>query len=277
MSNVATSIVPLPTPEQGLAHFHVVNSVIQDGSEVVTVPPDMSAQQALALMREHGFSQVPVMKGKAILGVFSYRAFALEVADGAELALDLPVEEFLNHDKPVYVLTSETIIDLIDVLDRSDSLLVSGPDELIAIVTPMDVLTYLHRVAESFVLIGEIELSLRKLIDISLPDLESFQTCVRNGLEHKYNDKLPASLASMTFDDYVAILRHDKNWKNNFKSVFGGTRNRARGKLEGVRKIRNDVFHFRPNTDNSDRDALVACRNWLHLRIRIAQATPEDS
>ena len=246
--------------------FHMVNRILPEDQSVRSVPPDTTAKIALGLMQEHGFSQLPVVEKNSVLGMFSYRAFALEVAN-SDPKLDvnsLPVEDFLEHDKPEYARLSDEFRELISTLDEKDSVVVSGPEDLIAILTPMDVLRYLYSVANGFVLIEEIEVTLRALIREALPDPETFSACVAMSLSLKYkDDKLPQCVEDMTFEEYIGLLRDGRNWQH-FHPVFGSTRDRVRGKLEPIRNLRNDVFHFRRELSAEDHQQLSACRDWLY-------------
>ncbi len=246
--------------------FHMVNRILPDDHTPVAVSSTMPAGDALALMETRGFSQVPVMEGKFVLGLFSYRAFALEVAKlgkQAGGASSLPVFEFLEHEKPVYAGLKDEFRSLIDVLDTRDCVIVSSAEDLVALLTPMDVLRYLYSVADAFVLIEEIELALRALITEAVPNTDLLRTCVERGLSHKYGTKeLPRDLGRMSFGDYVALIGHGKNWPH-FSEVLGGTRERARGKLEPVGELRNAVFHFRRELAGEDHQLLCACRDWL--------------
>lgn len=257
------------------AFFHQVNRILPEGQVVRSVPPETPAREALALMRECGYSQLPVKQGRSVLGLFTYRAFALEVAQITDPKIDpssLPVEEFLEHEKPAYARVTDEFRGLIDVLDERDSVVVSGPEDLIAILTPMDVLRYLDSVANTFVLIEEIELALRTLISVAVPDPAAFRCCVANALSPYYQDKkLPERLEDMTFDEYIALLRDGRNW-DHFASTFGGTRDRTRGKLEPIRDLRNDVFHFRRELSVEEHQQLATVRDWLLRCVRKVQA-----
>lgn len=255
--------------------FHMVNRILPEDQVVTSVPPDTTAGDALKLMQERGFSQLPVVEGNSVLGLFSYRAFALEVANSRDAKLDaisLPVEEFLEHDKPAFARLSDEFRGLIAILDEKDSVVVSGPEHLVAILTPMDVLRYLYSVANDFVLIEEIEVTLRALIHEAIPDAETFSECVTAALSSKYEDRrLPQRLEEMTFDEYIGLLRNKANWPH-FQLVFGGTRDRVRGKLEPIRGLRNDVFHFRRELSADDHQRLSACRDWLFRCSRKVRA-----
>ena len=265
----------LALPERPSVRFHRVNEIIPKDQDVLSVPPETPAREALELMAQYGYSQLPVKQGREVLGLFTYRAFALEAARSREPRSDfasLPVEEFLEHEEPAYARLKDEFRTLINVLDERGAVVVSGPDELRAILTPMDVLRYLYSVANPFVLLEEIELALRDLICAALPDPTLFQSCVANALSARYQERpLPVRLEEMTFDEYVALLRDGRNWPY-FEETFGGTRERTRAKLEPVRDLRNDVFHFRGELAVEDHQRLTTCREWLLRCYRKVQA-----
>lgn len=255
-----------PASDCPLEQFHVVNRIMPDDQEVCSISSDTSAQDALQLMQEKGYSQLPVVEGGSVVGLFSYKSFALEVAgnkDNLKGILDLPVAEFVMHEAPRYAQLTDNFSDLISTLNEENAVLVSAVDRLTAILTPMDVLRYLDSVASGFILIEEIEITLRALIQKAIPDIETFSICVKNALSSKYkNSKLPEGLEEMTFNDYVVLLNHGDNW-DLFVSVFKGTRERWNGKLKPIGEFRNDVFHFRRELSMQDHEKLVACRRSL--------------
>jgi hypothetical protein len=85
--------------------FHRINRIIPENQELLVVPPNCLVRDAVDLMRKHGYSQVPVVQNKQVLGVFSYRSFAKEAAITTLDALksqgcapgDLAVDEFLEQ------------------------------------------------------------------------------------------------------------------------------------------------------------------------------------
>jgi predicted transcriptional regulator len=84
--------------------FHRINRIIPTDQVVLTMPPNCRVREAVALMRKHGYSQVPVVKNNEVLGVFSFRSFAQEAASASledwqkqrTAPGDLPVDEFLE-------------------------------------------------------------------------------------------------------------------------------------------------------------------------------------
>ena len=252
--------------------FHRINSLIPDEQELKTISPSMTAADAIELMRERRFSQLPVVEGTEVLGIFSYRSFALEVIKmGKEKVLpgSLLVEDFI--EKISFACVTDEFCEVFNSLDHDDAVLIGEPDRLQAIVVPMDVLRYLYGVASPYVLLGELELGIRGLMHWCQDD-EQLSECAKTSLSSKYREKeLPARLEDMTFDDYVWIIGDGRNWPK-FETAFGSTRERTRGKLESIRDLRNDIFHFKRKVSVQDHEDLANYRDWLLRRIRMTEA-----
>jgi len=229
-------------------------------------------------MREHGYSQVPVVNNGEVLGVFSFRSFA-KLAAGPTLKEwtkqscapgDLKVDEF--YEQFEFARVTEEMSRAFDAMDRDNGILIGTPERLVGILTPMDFLRYLYQVANPFVLVSEIELALRALIQIAL-SAEEIGTAAKRSLVSVYGgeDRVPMTLEEMTFDNYQSLVAHGESWPR-FEPVFGGTRPRVTAKLKEIGAIRNDLFHFKRDITREDRQTLADHRNWLLNKIRLAQA-----
>lgn len=253
--------------------FHRVGRLIPESQDVLTVPPAMKAAQALALMSEHSYTQLPVVVDRSVLGMFSYRSFSRGVAkmgEKAGKAADLPVEEFL--EKPVFARVTDEFTAIIEHLNARDAVLIGHEEFLQHIVTPIDVLCYLHGVANAFVLLEEIELSLRALIRIAVDDA-TFMGCIQRSLGRLYqSDRLPSKLEDMTLHDVVQVVRDRQNW-DSFRCVFGGSRERVGARLGPLPDLRNDVFHFKREITFEDHQVLADLRDWLLIKARAAEAS----
>jgi hypothetical protein len=214
-------------------------------------------------MRKHGYSQVPIVEGGEVLGVFSYRSFAQGAASATldECTKDkcapgdLPVDEFLERFE--FARVTEEMSRVFDAMDRDNGVLVGTPERLIGVLTPMDFLRYLHRVASPFVMVSEIELALRALIGIALTP-EQIAEVAKRSLAGAYagEDKVPTSLEEMTFDNYQVLVSRGESWPL-LEPVFGGTRQRTSAKLKEICAIRNDVFHFKREITMQDHQTLA--------------------
>jgi len=255
--------------------FHRINRLLPDSQKVLTVPGEILASEALGIMRKHGYSQVPVVVGTEVLGLFSYRSFseavlAISTSKGNPKNIfgNLIVEECL--EKPEFARVTDEFKYWFDTLDKQDAVLVGEPHRLQGIVTPMDVLRYLYNVASPFVLVAEMELCLRALMRHVVSD-EKLAECAETSLTECYtSERLPRILEEMTFHDYVQIIRDGRHWPL-FEPVFKGSRERTRAKLEAMAELRNSVFHFH-EINVEDYEHLVALRDWMLTRARAAEA-----
>jgi CBS domain-containing protein len=256
--------------------FHRINRIIPQSQVVLTVPPTCRVRDAVELMREHGYSQVPVVENGEVLGLFSFRSFAKEAASATLEVLnkqksapgDLQVDEYLEQFE--FARVTEEMTRVFDAMDRDNGILVGTPERLVGILTPMDFLRYLYQVASPFVMLSEIELALRALIRRALRP-EEIVVAAQGSLASAYGGetRVPTALEDMTFDNYQTLVSNGRNWAY-FEPVFGATRPRTSGKLKEIGGIRNDLFHFRREITMHDHQTLARHRDWLLTKVKRA-------
>lgn len=246
--------------------FKVIEHALTHYGNVVTVTPEMPAREAIRLLIEHRFSQVPVVDHNHIAGLFSYRSYSLAVVS----AFDLPARNRADGlsvweciETPAYVQETDEYHRLLTDIDNRDAVLVGSPSRCDGLITAMGVLRYLFEEASPFLHVAEIELSLRAIIGITVAP-EDVPKLASACLPHYASDKVPSSLPDMTFNDYVMLISHGDNWKR-FSPVFKGDRGRTRARLEQARDLRNDVFHCR-KLKAKDHESLDDLRKWV-LRL----------
>jgi predicted transcriptional regulator len=258
--------------------FHRINRVIPQDQSLLTVAPRCRAREAVALMQQHGYSQVPVVDNGEVLGVFSFRSFAGNAA-GTTLDEwtrqkcapgDLRVDDCLEQFQ--FARVTEEMVSVFDAMERDNGILIGTPERLVGVLTPMDFLRYLYKVAIPFVMVSEIELALRALIRIAMSQ-EEIVVAAKYCLSNVYGgeDKVPTSLEEMSFDNYQSLISHGDNW-THFDLILGGTRTRVSGKLKEIKAIRNDLFHFKRDITLHDHQTLVDYRNWLLNKIKQAES-----
>jgi predicted transcriptional regulator len=255
-----------------IASFHRVESLIPVNQELVAVPPEMRVSDALEIMQTNHYSQLPVVAGEAVLGVFSYRSFsskALAKQKSARESLgELPVEEFLENFE--YVHSAEDWNQVLRYLNQDDAFFVGHRDALDGMVTTMDLLNYFREIANPFIMIAEIELSLRQIIQTCI-DSSKIEDAIQRSLHSAYPGRpVPTDLLEMTFDNLAQIISNGTNWPH-FKPMFGEQekeQKRTNEKLRQIGKWRNTVFHFRHKLENWELETLTEYREWLHRRVR---------
>lgn len=257
--------------------FHQINRVLPEAQLLLTFPPDMLAREAVAMLHARSFSQAPVMEGGTVLGVFSFRSFARraakcqydEIARQKAAPGDFSVEECIEEFE--YARITSEMKNVFDAMERDNGVLVGGPERLLGILTPMDVLRYLYNVASPFVMISEIELTLRALIRVVLSPEEIIASAIRSLAQHYgSDDKVPKTLEAMTFDNYRLIVGRGETWPK-FSPLLGANKNRVKAKLQQIGELRNDLFHFKREISLEDHEILSEHRNWLLLTAQKAE------
>jgi predicted transcriptional regulator len=259
--------------------FHRINRVLPVNQTLFHVPPNWTARQAIAEMEKQGYSQAPVMHDGGVVGVFSYRSFAREAAKPQLDELkneryapgDLRVDECLEAFEFSRV-TDEMVVG-IEKIRRNGCLVVgTSQNKVLGVISPADFLAYLYQVAMPFVTLSEIELSVRKLIELAM-DEQQLQLAATRTLLDKYGkvEKIPVSLSQMSFEDYKNLVQHNDNWPA-FEPLFGGNRQRVTSKLKDIASIRNYVFHFKGEIHEYQRDRLQEVRDWLLAKVKFAPA-----
>jgi predicted transcriptional regulator len=261
--------------------FQRINSVIPENQDVavVCIPPNTSIEKAFQIMQQHKCSHLPVTIKNEVLGIFSYRSFSLHLMrmqfDEARLKT-LPVEDFL--EKPDYLQINNEIKKLVAVFEKEEVVLIGQAERLQAILTPVDAARFLHQISYPFILLGEIELVLRRLIEFCV-NAEQLNDCIQRNLSSKYSKRnLPTTLEEMTYADYMAILNDPDTW-NCFEAVFGdelqGYRTRLHIRLDQIRRIRNKVFHFKEPLNDEENQELLAHREWFLMKARSVEVLSE--
>lgn len=220
----------------------------------VSVKPEAPLSQATTLMLTHDFSQLPVMTtDREVKGLISWQSI------GSRLALGCNGEQVNQFMDDAHVVSIETsLFDAINIVSEYEYVLVQAVDRTICgMVTATDLTFQFRNLAEPFLLIGEIENHVRRMIygKFSAEELQD----VRNEDDP---DRVVDSFAGLTFGEYVRLVENEGRW---LKLKLRIDRAEFVKRLDHVREIRNDVMHFDP--DGLSEDDLGSLRDFsLFLR-----------
>src|SRR5439155_2021427 len=138
----------------------------------------------------------------------------------------------------------------IPILAEHGYVLIRASDNRISgIVTASDLNLQFHQLAEPYLLLGEIENHIRRIID------DRF-TAAQLGAARDPADAARdvRSVADLTFGEYVRLLENPSRWPQARLPIDRAT---FIEELETIRRIRNDVMHFDPDgIPSADLDAL---------------------
>lgn len=202
----------------------------------LAVHPDDPLELAVSHMIKKDFSQLPVMETpRTLKGIISWASIA------RRQCLGITVSNVRDCTDPAYVLDLDTsLFAAIESIYRHDYALVRHPDNRIGgIVTTADLTLEFHALAEPFLLIGEIENHLRRVIGTHFNRDELQQA--KNALDQS-RDVTAAD--DLTLGEYIRLLQAEDNWKRLSLRL---DRAQFIKWLEQVRQVRNDVMHFDPD------------------------------
>lgn len=209
-----------------------------------SVKPDEPLQVATTKMLAHGFSQLPVMTNERIVkGIITWSGIgsrlALGTCSGAQ-----PVRDFM--DPHTEVSSTASLFEVIGLIAQTDHVLVRAADRRITgVITASDISLQFRQLTEPFLILGEIENNVRRLIDQHF-SLEMLKTV----LDPEDADRQIEGAFDLTFGEYIRLLQIPANW-----DLLGLKIDRATftSSLDSVRLIRNDVMHFDPDGIASNR------------------------
>lgn len=248
-------------------YFHRIDSLVPEDQNLLSVSYATPVDEALRLMGENGYSQLPVMSGQQVRGLFSYKSFAQrsrKVSPGKQKDLGgFQVERLMF--KPEMLVSGETEIpDIFDLIDEYESVLVGTTGNLLGIVTSVDVLEWLDELGRPFIFIGEIERSLRAIVDEMLdgPDFERVAEVALKSYCKKTGRDVPESTDNMNLRELQLLVVRGDNWPV-FGEALGGDLDTVKYYLDPLPEIRNKAFHFRDELSGDERRILAVARDWL--------------
>ena len=233
-----------------------------------TVTPNDSLTTAISHMMGKDFSQLPVMSSpKTVKGIITWESIGTARAlgqTGDEVRHYMDTAEVIDGQRPLF--------EAVDIIARVGYVLVKAQDNTITgIVTASDLNDLFLQLAEPFLLVGEIESHVRRIIH------GKFTTADLASVMPASDPKRTYSIADLTFGDYCRLLQNPILWgKLNIpldRAVLVGL-------LEDVTRIRNNVMHFNPDgVDPKDiqklRDASPFFLRIAHLNVT-ATTTPKE-
>lgn len=205
-------------------------------NKLITVNRDTTIKEAVTLMLIHDYSQLPIMNGKTPDGMFSWKSL------GKALGLGYPCKVVNDCKEEVKILQlNDPLFTSVKAILDHEVVLVKNQNLVCGIVTVTDIGEQFIALAEPFMIIEQIENHVRKLMDgkFSLEELLDAISPVTDGREIK-------NLSDLNFGEYILVLEKPRNFE---KLDLQLDRVVFKNQLDEVRKIRNDVMHFDPESN----------------------------
>lgn len=231
-----------------------------DPTAPVVIEPDTSIQEALEVMFENDFTHLPVEEDGTVTGVITHESVCHLLKAMQEMQ---PEQRSVRNavEDPVFVPPDENVYDLFEALVDGDHVLVGSREEVQGIVTKNDVFHLLNDWIEPFLMIGEIELSLRAIFAEKCTNVgERIEETFAERAQYDESFTPPQTLQEFTLRNHYTFV--SKNW-NELSDYFYEDREYVLWLLEEVRRMRNAVFHFRNETENVNRNVLTIAHRHI--------------
>ena len=204
------------------------------GASLLSVSKEVKLEVAVTKMLMHDFSQLPVVNGKhKIAGAITWKGVARLLTQGIQGAL---VKSCITKAPEISINAS--LLDALGELSNHEFLLVLDEQRLLTgIITHADITEDFSKLGEPFLLLGEIEKSLRKLI---LPVFDRAKHLIV--IERMESIDI-SSPADFTLGNFLQALSDTKLWEALQLPLLD--RRSFIEELDEINKLRNCIMHFR--------------------------------
>jgi hypothetical protein len=228
---------------------HTVSDVPSNDIECVNA--DETLISALETMFEKDYTQLGIKRNDEIVGIVSYRSISriLSILKRMNMDKNLPGRQVgiaIEETKPI-VEPEDDLIVLFDLLSENPYAIVRDPeDDSFEILTNYDLLQYLQDSIEPFLIIEDIERSVRDIIE------DAISENLDEELQEFFSDKAirtPDTLTDCSFGHYSQFI--SEKWPQ-FDGYFEENGDFVRQLIAEVGDVRNKIFHFRSESYDTD-------------------------
>lgn len=202
----------------------------------LSVRPDDPMSKAVTLMMAHDYSQLPVMiSEREVKGMITWTSLGgrLALGQGCEHVRDC----MIDHREISYDTYIFTAID--DIIKHEYVLIRDSEQRISGIVTTSDLSQQFRQLGEPFLLLGEIENYIRRMVMDKYTVDELRRACDPTDSERNIE-----TVSDLTLGEYLRLIENPDNWDKLAMAIDRGVFVR---KLDEIRKIRNDIMHFDPD------------------------------
>jgi CBS domain-containing protein len=259
-----------------------VSRLLEGRGKPVCISKNQSIREALALMVEHDYSQLPAIDDSdKLIGLISAEGISRGYfhSAGGVSWLDLPVDHCLG---PAVTLTRERdIFEALDFLKDVYAIVIAEDNRPTGILTNYDMAHFFRDLTEDMLVVEDIETSLRQLIQATLGTEAALHTALiaEFGQENESPGTPKKGLEELTFGNLLHFVTNESNWPK--LEVALAPRELFWNYMDQVRQHRNQLMHFRGRLDPIQHDLIKIAHYWLERRPRptppkIAEVKIED-
>jgi CBS domain-containing protein len=247
-----------------------IERLIAGRDKPLCINQNQTVRDALALMVENDYSQLPVINEQGeLIGITSDEIITRRYfhIGGAVSLLDLTIDHCI---KPAVTLSQDQdIFEALDRLKEVYAIIITEDDKPIGILTNYDMAYFFRDLTGDLLIVEDIEVSLRQIIQTLLSDEEAMNRAliVEFGVNKGNSEEPKKSFEHMTFGDLMYFVINDDNW-SKFQEVFH-YKDMFFQLMDQVRQNRNQLAHFRGRLDAVQHDVLTNAKDWLEARPKL--------
>jgi CBS domain-containing protein len=225
---------------------------------VLSVTPDDTIERAMTLMLANNYSQLPVMTSpREVKGVVTWESLGRRAMLAGSCT---HVRDCMG--RPIEISADTSLFAAIPQIIGHQYVLVRAADKQISgIVTSADLSEQFQRLAEPFLLLGEIENQIRRLVENRFTEEE-----LGAGKDPADLDRTITSVADLSLGECIRLLENEERWR---KLGLRIDRTEFIKEAHRVRNIRNDVMHFDP--DPMSAEELFLLRRFAQFLSSLAE------
>ena len=249
-----------------IADYMHVSQLVPLDQKLISIPYEGRVRDALDLMQQNAFNQLPVEADDgSIVGLFSYRSLANHISKFR------PSDDLLSKlvgdmsDDPYFAAPTQNLNSVIEKINTDGAILIGTERDVYAVATTHDLSDLMWSIAQPFMLIGDIETKLRRMMNSVCPTEEMSEIISRSYASE--SNKSQSSLDELSLGELLGVLKNGTNFGRYFRSRFTDM-NYTSQTLDPVVPIRNRMFHFRGQVSDEDLEILRVAGGWLNRKWR---------
>ncbi|MFA5352789.1 MAG: CBS domain-containing protein [Thermodesulfovibrionales bacterium] len=206
-----TAVSPAAPPLSYADPTHRISKLAASNRKPIFVAPDARLDEAITLMLANDFSQLPVMTSeREVKGIINWGSI------GSRLALGkggIAVNDFIDQHQEIH--SDASLFSAIRQIAEHNYVLVRGHDQRITgIITASDLNLQFLQLAEPFLLLGEIENHIRRIISKNFNEAE-----LQAAKDPSDSERIISSVADLSFGEYIRLLENHDRWSQLSLSI----------------------------------------------------------
>jgi len=242
-----------------------VKQLLENKDDLLTISKELPIQEALTLMIENDYSQLPVVREDGtLMGLVSEKSILANYyhAAGDVPLLNLEVEHACQPAAEIE--PDDDIFEALGKLQNDFAVVVVKNKKPVGILTNYDTTHFFRDYSEGLILVEDIEMTLRGHIQSIYPEEQALKIAVQSAQPRERTAEACKDFEDLTLSEFIGIVTCRENW-GRFEKIYG-EKKLFQNLLHNVREIRNQLAHFRGKLTVIQYNALRFVLGWMQAR-----------